>query len=324
MPHAITFDVQEAVTISPHLPGEHSFYSSDRQLLYIGKAVDLKKRLRQHFPTEGKTQKRPTRQQIAAASSSLISWIVTESELHALVLEDELIKAFLPITNKRQKKFLLQEYIGVTDNKKRSYISCSVDTPLPSDVMEHFGPFSDSFVVDDLFEIGNRYFGIRRNGFCLGDLMPETKADHQTGTFPSFLRGENEEILKHQQWLMEALAARREFERAGKVRDDLEFCRRFLKRQRFNQRFRHECLAIVSIDGAEQTWFFSHGKLILHTRGALAHGTVARNAVASYLESELVEEQNREPDWVLFDRGQVVFSWLYKNRELCDYWFCNS
>ena len=319
MPPAITYDVQKAVTISPHLPGVYSFYSSDRQLLYIGKAVDLKKRLRQHFPTEGKTQRRPTRQQIAAASTALVSWIVTESELHALVLEDELIKAFLPITNKRQKKFLLQEYIGVTDNKRRSYVSFGVDSPIPSKVVDHFGPFSDSFVVDDLFEIGNRYFGIRRNGFGLGDLMPEATADHQAGKFPSFLCGESDEVLEHQQSLMETLAARREFERAGKVRDDLEFCRRFLKRQRFSQRFRHECLAIVSIDGAAQTWLFSRGKLIMHAPGAMG-----RDAVASYLENELVKERSCEPDWALFDRGHVVYSWLYKNRGLCDYWFCGS
>ena len=90
---------------APDLPGVYFFYGENKQILYIGKAINVRKRLLQHFPALERVTSRPSRQQVAAAASETVCWIVTESELHALVLEDELIKRHLPITNKQYKKY---------------------------------------------------------------------------------------------------------------------------------------------------------------------------------------------------------------------------
>lgn len=301
-----------AVTIAPERPGVYFFYSADRQNLYIGKAINLRNRLKQHFPAEEKPRKRPSRQHVAAASTVWVSWIVTESELHALVLEDKLIKNHSPIANKRQKKFLLQEYIGILESRR--YISFGANEPVPKNVAEYYGPFSDRYFVNELLEIGKRFFGIDSGR---SEAMFEIAGvDHGDLDFRSFLAAEDTKFMEHLNTKMRLYASARQFELAANVRDTLDFCEKFIKRQRFRHQFRTGCLAIQNINGSNQTWLFTKGRLSYHSPEILSRG-----AIKQFFFSGQPHDKLNEPDWALFDRAQVVQSWLTKNRAICTYWF---
>ena len=293
---------------APDLPGVYFFYGENKQILYIGKAINVRKRLLQHFPALERVTSRPSRQQVAAAASETVCWIVTESELHALVLEDELIKRHLPITNKQYKKFLLQEYIGLADSNPPYLFSFAAKGPVPDKAVDSFGPFSDEYVIKDVLDIGRRYCGIDTDGGLRGAKIPEFEV------FLAFLAASDDRIFDFIETSMKEFASSNQFELAAKARDHLIFCEKYLSRQRFFQKFRDGCLAIQCRHSRGQTWLFLHGKLIMY-RADL----VSQDELLKAIRSRTSE--NVDPDWMLYDRATVVRSWINKNRASCDYWF---
>ena len=293
---------------APDLPGVYFFYGDNRQILYIGKAISLRKRLLQHFPAIDRVSSRPSRQQVAAAATETACWIVTESELHALVLEDEPIKRHIPITNKQYKKFLLQEYIGLADSNPPHLFSFAAKGPVPDKVIQCYGPFSDEYVIKEVLEIGRRYCGLDDGGFYLDSEHPGSEV------FLAFLAASDDRIFECIKSAMKKFASCNQFELAAKARDHLVFCEKYLSRQRFFRKFRGSYLAVQCRDGGGQTWLFLHGKLIIYRAELISLDEL-------HLQPRTSESGELEADWMLFDRAKVVRSWLNKNRASCEYWF---
>lgn len=274
----------------------------------------------QHFPRDDKRHGHPSRQQIAAASTELACWTKAESELHALVLEDALIKMHLPIANKRQKKFMLQEYIGLSKAYPKHFVSFSAGGPVPDNVERYFGPFSDRFFVKRLLQFGNRFFGIACGQLCgltNTELGQKVSFDGKgADAFCSFLTASDTQIFDHLENLMSSYASSRQFELAAKTRDNIEFCRDYFKRHGFQHNFKHRCLAIRQVERHHLTWLFTRGRLTKYTSEEMSRGTITRHFI-----SETQQGHEREPDWAVFDRAQVVRTWLFKNRRNSAYWF---
>ena len=162
----------------PAATGVYRFLDDAGQVLYIGKAVDLRRRVGQYFRRSASGQQ-PRMRAMAGAVRDL-DWILAGSELEALLLEDSLIKRHLPPYNKRQKKHLLQVYLEVTDEIYPHLRTIEV-VPSHPNGDRVFGPYSDSFYADALKTFTTERYGIRS---CIGAVPGSSCISYDRGVCP--------------------------------------------------------------------------------------------------------------------------------------------
>ena len=136
------FDIQEELKKLPEKPGVYIMKDKNGQIIYIGKAVVLKNRVRQYFQSlANQTQK-------VRAMVPLIhefEYIVTDTELEALILECNLIKKHRPKFNIQLKDDKTYPYIKVT--MKEDYPRVLVTRRVEKDGAKYFGPYTSEFAV---------------------------------------------------------------------------------------------------------------------------------------------------------------------------------
>ncbi|WP_180002514.1 MULTISPECIES: excinuclease ABC subunit UvrC [unclassified Acinetobacter] len=222
------------------LPGVYRMYGKDGELLYVGKAKNLKNRVSSYFV---KTLDHPKTQALVARIYD-IQTLVVRSETEALLLEQNLIKLHRPPYN-----------IMLRDDKSYVYIFVSVDKPYPRiasgrgkgkhQVGKFFGPYPSAYNARDTLVILQKLFNVRscENGFfanrtrpclqyqikrcsgpCVGLISPE---DYQEDVNNSirFLQGDTKELNQELIAKMEAAAENLEFEKAVFYRDRMALLR---------------------------------------------------------------------------------------------------
>ena len=310
-PHSdLRVDLHGAVRNAPNNPGVYFFYGELNLPHYIGKAVDLRRRLLQHFPAKPIIKLRPSRQQVAASGTRNISWFETETELHALLLEDRMIKQLRPAINKQQKKFLLQQYLSLEPNGEVKIIDARDiwdQDPSANELYPRiFGPFKDRFLVQDLLRIDDRYFGAER------------RTD-----FVAFLDGTDDAVLERITNEMTRLAKLLRFEEAEREKQRLAFCRRYLEHQVFYNRFVNEALVIETKSNTQthtedrNTWIVYRGDLVGHHSHWVSKDEIDEQV-------KCARASRRGPaysDWILLDRSEVVHRWIRSRRYLREYRF---
>lgn len=222
------------------LPGVYRMYGKDGELLYVGKAKNLKNRVSSYFV---KTLDHPKTQALVARIYD-IQTLVVRSETEALLLEQNLIKLHRPPYN-----------IMLRDDKSYVYIFVSADKPYPRiasgrgkgkhQVGKFFGPYPSAYNARDTLVILQKLFNVRscENGFfanrtrpclqyqikrcsgpCVGLISPE---DYQEDVNNSirFLQGDTKELNQELIAKMEAAAENLEFEKAVFYRDRMALLR---------------------------------------------------------------------------------------------------
>lgn len=235
------FDAKSFLKTVPGLPGCYRMYNQANEVIYVGKAKDLKKRLSSYFVKEQN-----------AKTSALVSHIVrieftiTFSETEALILENELIKKYQPHYN-----------ILLRDDKSYPYLLLTSEHEHPGIYFhrgakrkkgDYFGPFPDSSAVKDSLRLMQKLFPIRQCedtvyahrsrpclmaqiGKCLAPCVPMSKEQEQqyheqVDLIRLFLQGRNQELLSAIVQKMEEHASKMEFEQAAALRDQLTTLRR--------------------------------------------------------------------------------------------------
>lgn len=235
------FDVEEELKKLPKSPGVYIMHSKDDAILYVGKAISLHSRVRQYFQTghgHGGSAK------IAKMVSQIayFEYIVTNSEMEALVLECNLIKEYRPKYNTM-----------MTDDKGYPYIRVTVEEAFPRFLYSHsmkrdgskyFGPYTNARAVKDILELINKLYHLRtcnrrlpqdigkdrpclyhQIGQCMAPCdgkISQSEYANQVQAALSFLNGNYKEILALLQEKMQAQAEAMEFEKAAETRDLIE------------------------------------------------------------------------------------------------------
>ena len=144
----VMFDIQEELKKLPGKPGVYIMHDAKDTIIYVGKAISLKNRVRQYFQSSRNLgiKKEQMVQQIAR-----FEYIITDSELEALVLECNLIKEHRPKYNTMLKDDKTYPYLKVTVNEE--YPRVLFVRQMKKDKAKYFGPYTSSNAVKDSMEL---------------------------------------------------------------------------------------------------------------------------------------------------------------------------
>lgn len=316
-------NLKKTVKTIPQKPGIYKFCNDFDQIIYIGKAINLRRRVGQYFTDSVRNSHERT--QMLARSIADIKWTITRSELEALVLEDKLIKKHLPAFNVKQKQFRKYRYLLLTDDEFPTLKIVSREDKDKFDSI--FGPFSDEYYIKDVLNVIYQYYHLRSctrstpvsrcsnyslglcKSPCSGSISVENYAKI-VDRVRQFLTGRDRQIIPKLKKLMEEQSNNLEFEKAINTRESIKLCKQLMGRQQFFHKFSERNLLIKQTQKSENTFLFMKGNLIKSWQRVLSN-------------KEFYEFYNRmirdytpksEADWILLDRANVVYSWLISKR----------
>ena len=277
------FDIQEELKKLPAKPGVYIMNDEKDAIIYVGKAISLKNRVRQYF--QSSRNKGPKIEQMVTRIRRF-EYIVTDSELEALVLECNLIKEHRPKYNTMLKDDKTYPYIKVTVGEEFPRILFS--RTMKKDKSRYFGPYTSAGAVKDTIELMNKLFRLRvcnRNlprdiglerpclnyhikqcdAPCQGYISREAYRE-QVDQALEFLNGNYKPILQMlEKQMMEASEAL-DFERAIELRDLLNSVKQVAQKQKITASDGEDKDVIaVSTDRKEavvQVFFVRNGRLI--------------------------------------------------------------
>ena len=153
----------------PILPGVYQFKNKDDKILYIGKAKNLKNRLRSYFQNK-KNQSSKTISMMRNAHS--FDWIIVKNEIEALLTEANLIKKYRPKYNVLMKDDKTYPYIQIT---KEPYPQVLLTRKIKKDGSKYFGPYTDSKRLRTILKVMHKVFPIRSCSYFIDDKIIEEK-----------------------------------------------------------------------------------------------------------------------------------------------------
>lgn len=231
----------------PSRPGVYLYKDSNGQVIYVGKAISLKNRVHSYFQSGAK---QAAKVQAMLRRAVDLDYIVTDSEVEALILENNLIKEHRPKYNILLKDDKTYPYLKVTINEEFPRILIS--RRVQKDGARYFGPFTFVGAVNETLKLLKRIFPLRtckqkevapRNRPCLnfhikrclgpcGSLVEKSSYRDMVNEVILFLEGRQEDLIKRLKARMEEAAESLEFERAAELRDQLVAVQRVVERQK--------------------------------------------------------------------------------------------
>lgn len=277
------FQVEEELKKLPKKPGVYLMHDQADTIIYVGKAINLHNRVRSYF--REKVGRGPWIDKMISQIARF-EYIVTDSELEALVLENNLIKEYNPKYNTLLKDGKTYPYIKVTMGE--AYPRVLFSREMKKDKSRYFGPFSSSAAVKDTIELINKLFLLRtcnRNlpkdiglerpclnhhirqcmAPCQGYISQEAYGE-QVKKALDFLNGNYQPVMKELMAKMQEASANLEFEEAAKYRDLLESVRKVSEKQKITDSDQEDkdviALARDERDCVIQVFFVRGGKMI--------------------------------------------------------------
>jgi excinuclease ABC subunit C len=339
---AIALTLEEKLATLPTNPGCYIYKDKEGTVIYVGKAVNLKNRVRSYFQKSANHSPKTKRlvQNITDAE-----FIVTDSELEALILECNLIKKYRPKYN-----------IRLRDDKQYPYLLLTTAEPFPrllitrrvkqGDGNRYFGPFTNSYAVRETSQIVHTLFPLvtcrkywtnkREQRPCLYHHMgrcPEApcagiadKERYAEGVQDAeqFLSGRHDKLIRDLERQMEAAAEELQFERAAKLRDRLNAIRTISERQKVVNTTTgdQDVMAVVADDsGAAVQMFFVRGGKLIGQETFLLEGTEGENGIQEatseflkqyYQDASFVPAEILLPTYV--EEAEIIESWLRQKK----------
>ncbi len=277
------FDIEEELKKLPAQPGVYIMHDKRDQIIYVGKAISLKNRVRQYFQSSrNKTAK-------IEQMVSRIAWfeyIITDSELEALVLECNLIKEHRPRYNTMLKDDKAYPYIKVT--VAEDFPRVMMSRTMKKDKSKYFGPYTSAGAVKDTLDLIHKLYKIRT---CSRNLPRDTGKErpclnyhiHQCDApcqgyisredygkaiaqAQDFLGGHYDSILKMLEEKMMAASDAMDFEKAIEYRELLNSVKKVAQKQKITSGNMDDrdiiAMARDDTDAVVQVFFVREGKLI--------------------------------------------------------------
>jgi excinuclease ABC subunit C len=331
-------EFEERLKALPNEPGVYIFKSAQGEVLYVGKSVSLRSRVRSYFGSpHGLTAK--TRELVARIADFEV--ILTDSELEALVLENTLIKEHRPRYNIRLRDDKTYPFIKVTLNEQWPRVLKT--RRVEQDGARYFGPFSNTGSVNRTLRLLGKIFpycsrdkeitGKAKRpcldyhiGRCLGACAGLADHDAYMAAIEQailFLEGKTDQVVQMVRRQMEQAAANLEFERAAAMRDQVQDLEHVIERQKVVSAHAadEDVIAFARDDGnaCVQVFFIRRGRLI-GTEHFLLEGTEEEEPVQvmSSFVTQFYENAAQVPKTILLQHEvsewAVIEEWLRKKR----------
>lgn len=276
------FDIQEELKKLPQKPGVYLMKDENGHVIYVGKAVNLKNRVRQYFQSN-RNQTVKTRSMVPNIKE--FEYIVTDSEMEALLLECNLIKKYHPYYNILLKDDKTYPYIKVTVQEQFPRIF--ITRRMTKDKAKYYGPFTDVLAMKETVETLHKLFPIRKCkkvfprdigrerpclnhhiGQCIAPCSGKVSEEEYQGYIKDamdFLEGKHEGILKKMEQEMMEAAENMEFEKAASLRDKIRSIKSVAERQKMSNMGLGDVDVIAFVRAFEeclvQVFFIRSGKM---------------------------------------------------------------
>nr|WP_307991309.1 excinuclease ABC subunit UvrC [uncultured Niameybacter sp.] len=277
------FDIKEELKKLPSSPGVYLMKNELDQIIYVGKAVSLKNRVKQYFQ-QSRNHSIKTIRLVEQIKS--FEYIVTSSELEALVLECNLIKRYNPKYNIRLKDDKHYPYIRVDTHT--AFPRVTVVRSMKKDGAKYFGPYTDSNAMWELVELIKKTWPLRtctrvlprdinkeraclnyHIGQCSGPCIAKINEEEYKSIIDeviAFLSGKYHDIIKRLEKSMEEASMNLEFEKAALIRDQLAAIKKIEQKQTATNSSMEDqdviAFARSEKDTLMQIYFVRQGKLI--------------------------------------------------------------
>ena len=279
----MTFDVQEELKKLPGKPGVYIMHDASDAIIYVGKAINLHNRVRSYFR---KIVGRGPQIDKMVQQIARFEYIVTDSELEALVLENTLIKEHEPKYNTMLKDDKTYPYIKVTLGDR--FPRVMMCRQMKKDKAKYFGPFTNGTAVKDTIDLVNKLFMLRTCNKALpkdvGNDRPclnyhihqcaapcqgyisEEEYNGKIEEVLRFLQGDHSRILKDLEEKMKQASENMEFEEAIRYRDLIQSVQSVSERQKITgSTGEDKDIIAMAQDGQDvvvQVFFVRDGKMI--------------------------------------------------------------
>jgi len=323
----------------PTKPGCYLMEEAEGRVIYIGKAINLRNRVRSYFHANAQLDLK-TRQLLRKITE--IEWIVVSSELEALILEMNLIKKYRPHYNVRLK-----------DDKRYPYIKVHWADPFPKvtvtrqmspDGSRYYGPYTSVWAVHQSLDVLRRifpyltcdreitgkderaclYYDIKLcTAPCIG-MVDQAGYRQMIDDLSQFLEGRTDPIVSRLRKEMENAAEELRFERAAALRDQILAIENIVERQKVisSEYIDSDVLALARSDGEAcvQVFFIRGGKLIGRDYFLLegTQDTSDANVMAEFIK-QFYDQSPKVPAQVLLpnevEEAQIIRQWLSQKRD---------
>lgn len=269
----------------PDKPGVYIMKNELDEIIYVGKAKSLKKRVRQYFGSYGKSSKK-----VANMVSKIhdFEYIIVENEVESLVLESNLIKNNLPKYNILLRDDKQYPYIKVTTNQR--YPRVLKTRRILKDKSKYFGPYPDVFAVNESIDTFERIYPLRtcnlnlenvekenfrpclnyHIGKCVGPCIgnvDDSEYNKMIDEILNFLSSSNDELIIKLNNKMLEYSKNLEFEKAAEIRDRIKNLEYLKERQLISDPEAKDDKDIIALakgvdEALIQIFFFRNGKII--------------------------------------------------------------
>ncbi|MBP3678057.1 MAG: excinuclease ABC subunit UvrC, partial [Agathobacter sp.] len=334
------FDLQDELKKLPDLPGVYIMHDKSDAIIYIGKALSLRKRVRQYFqPSHNEGIKK--KQMVEHIER--FEYIITDSELEALVLECNLIKEHTPKYNTMLRDDKTYPYIRVTVGEDFPRVLFS--RQMKKDKSRYFGPYTSAGAVKDTIDLINKIYRLRtcnRNlprdigldraclnyhihqcdAPCQGYISKEEYAEKIQGVL-EFLNGNYGPVIRDLEAKMNQASMDMEFEKAIEYRELLSSVKQIAQKQKITNTDGEDkdiiALAADDVDAVVQVFFIRSGKLIGRDHFHIRVGTEeTRSDILSTFIKQFYSGTPFIPREILLqeaiEEASLVEEWLGKKR----------
>ena len=334
------FDIQEELKKLPGKPGVYIMHDEKDNIIYVGKAISLKNRVRQYFQS---SRNKGAKIEQMVTHIRRFEYIVTDSELEALVLECNLIKEYRPKYNTM-----------LMDDKAYPFIKVTVEEPFPrvmlarkmvKDKSKYFGPYTSAGAVKDTIELIRKLYQIRscnrklprdigKERPCLNYHIHQCKAPCQgyisqeeyresVNEVIHFLNGNYDIILKELEERMEEASEALEFEKAIEYRELLTSVQKIAEKLKITDTAGEDrdilAVAVEEEEAVVQVFFIRGGRLIGrdHFYLKIAKGETQSEILSSFIKQFYAGTPYIPPRLMLpeeIEDRTVIEEWLTKRR----------
>ena len=341
------FLIEEELKKLPGKPGVYIMHGEKDEIIYVGKAVSLKNRVRQYFQS---SRNKGAKIEQMVTHITRFEYIVTDSELEALVLECNLIKEHRPKYNTMLKDDKTYPFIKVTVNEP--YPRVLFSRTMKKDKAKYFGPYTSSTAVKDVIELVRKIYMVRscnrslprdcgKDRPCLYYHMKQCMAPCQgnvseeaykqnIGQVLHFLNGNFQETIDQLTEKMMAASEEMRFEDAAGYRDLINSIRRIGERQKITT-YGEEDRDIIAVamdesedlreqDAVVQVFFMRGGRLIGrdHFFLRVARGDTKAQVLSSFLKQFYAGTPFIPAEIMMqteIEDGEIIEDWLTARRK---------